>query len=133
MYSFVCELINSTSVDTLLDKEEMKEYDLFPGVLTKGRKKDKVLAYLQHQIDSTEDNEWKMLWGLLHIMIESNGVINAERSKQTTDRICQLLISNSNSVDDLPPNEIENPNVETYASDLISIQELMLSGKVTFE
>ena len=122
--------MHRSSVDSILDEESMKEYDLFPGVLTKGRKKDKVLAYLQHQIDTTTDKEWNMLWGILQIMIESNGVINAERSKATTNRICQLLIANSNTVDDLPPNEIENPQAETYASDLISIQELMLSGKV---
>ena len=32
--------------------------------------------------------------------------------------------------DDLPPNELPNPNPETYSSDLISIQDLLLAGKV---
>lgn len=123
-------IMHSSSVNDVFDEEAMKEYSLFPGVLTKGRKKDKVLAYLQYQIDTTTDKEWKMLWGLLQIMIESNGVINSERSKQTTNRICQLLVLNSDNIDDLPPNELDNPNPATYISDLISIQEMLLSGKV---
>lgn len=123
-------ITHSSSVNNVFDEEAMKEYSLYPGVLTKGRKKDKVLSYLQYQIDTTTDKEWKMLWGLLQIMIESNGVINSERSKQTTSRICQLLVLNSENIDDLPPNELDNPNPATYISDLISIQEMLLSGKV---
>lgn len=123
-------MINRTTVDSLLDDETKTELSLYPGVLTKGRKRDKVLTYLQARIDQTDDKDWKMLWNILHIMIEANGVIGAERSKQTASHICQVLMANSNTVDDLPPNELDNPNPSSYTSDLISIQELLLSGKV---
>ena len=114
----------------MLDEEAMKSYSLYPGVLTKGRKKEKVMTYLQYQIDHTEDSDWKLLWSLLAVMVEANGVINAERSKQTTNKICQLLISYSSAVEDLPPNEMEKPNETTYLTDILSVQELLLSGKV---
>ena len=123
-------MISRTTVDSLLDEDSKNELSLYPGLLTKGRKKDKFLTYLQSRIDQTSDKEWKMLWNILHIMIEANGVIGAERSKQTASHLCQVLMTNSNTVDDLPPNEIDNPNPSSYTSDLISIQELLLSGKV---
>lgn len=50
--------------------------------------------------------------------------------KKTTEKLCSLLMSKACISDDLPPNELPNPNPETYSSDLISIQDLLLAGKV---
>ena len=40
-------------------------------------------------------------------------------------------MANASYSDDLPPNEMPNPSVDTYASDLVAIQELLLRGKVS--
>ena len=72
-----------------------------------------------------------MLWGVLRIHLESNGVISAERTPSTRDKLCELFMSHASYSDDLPPNEIPNPSVDTYASDLVAIQELLLRGNVS--
>ena len=41
-------------------------------------------------------------------------------------------MSTSSNTSDLPPNELPNPDPLTYASDLISIQDMLLEGKVRF-
>ena len=51
--------------------------------------------------------------------------------KKTTEKLCSLLMSKACISDDLPPNELPNPKPETYLSDLISIQDLLLAGKVS--
>lgn len=53
-------------------------------------------------------------------------------SKSTTEKLCALMMKHSSNVADLPPTEIPNPNTATYASDLISIQDMLLEGKVGF-
>ena len=52
------------------------------------------------------------------------------RSKATTEKLCALLMNHSSNTVDLPPAEIPNPDTATYASDLISIQDMLLEGKV---
>ena len=61
---------------------EDNTYDLhtFPGPLTQGKKRDKALQYIQMQIDRCSTEDWQLLWGVLKILIESNGVVNSNRS-----------------------------------------------------
>ena len=40
-------------------------------------------------------------------------------------------MENASYSDDLPPNETPNPNPETYASDLVAVQDLLLGGRVS--
>lgn len=79
---------------------------------------------------------------MLRIHVDANGVIGADRrctssfsvthSKATTEKLCRLFMSTSSNTSDLPPNELPNPDPLTYASDLISIQDMLLEGKVRF-
>ena len=79
---------------------------------------------------------------MLRIHVDANGVIDADRrcassfsitrSKATTKKLCRLFMSTSSNTSDLPPNELPNPDPLTYASDLISIQDMLLEGKVRF-
>ena len=62
--------------------------------------------------------------------MESNGVLGSERSANTRDKLCALLMANTNYINDLPPRELPNPSPDTYASDLVSIQDLLLGGQV---
>ena len=79
------------------------------------------------------DDEWKLLWSILQIQVESNGMVGPNRSRPTRDRICALLMENASYSDDLPPNEIPNPDPETCASDLVAVQDLLLGGRVREE
>ena len=62
--------------------------------------------------------------------MESNGVLGSERSAATRDKLCALLMANTNYINDLPPRELPNPSPDTYASDLVAIQDLLLGGRV---
>ena len=74
-----------------LQEGEDSVYDLrtFPGPLTLGKKRDKALQYIQKQIDRCSVEDWQLLWGVLKILIESNGVVNSNRS------YIELLLSHS--------------------------------------
>lgn len=58
-------------------------------------------------------------------------MVGPNRSRPTRDRICARLMENASYSDDLPPNEIPNPDPETYASDLVAVQDLLLGGRVS--
>lgn len=142
----------SQPLNACLDEDQRQLYASFPGPLTKGNKKDKVLQFIDYQYDHCTRNpppsplapsdEWKLLWGVLRIHVDANGVIGADRrcassfsithSKATTEKLCRLFMSTSSNTSDLPPNELPNPDPLTYASDLISIQDMLLEGKVRF-
>ena len=62
--------------------------------------------------------------------MESNGVLGSERSAATRDKLCALLMANTIYINDLPPRELPNPSPDTYASDLVAIQDLLLGGRV---
>lgn len=142
----------SQPLNACLDEDQRQLYASFPGPLTKGNKKDKVLQFIDYQYDNctrtpppshlAPSDEWKLLWGVLRIHVDANGVIGADRrcassfsvthSKATTEKLCRLFMSTSSNTSDLPPNELPNPDPLTYASDLISIQDMLLEGKVRF-
>lgn len=57
-------------------------------------------------------------------------MLGSERTAATRDKLCALLMANTNYSDDLPPRELPNPSPDTYASDLVAIQDLLLGGRV---
>lgn len=72
----------TSALDRIPNAQDGSLYDLqtFPGPLTQGKKREKALQYCQSQIAYCNNEDWKLLWGVLSILIESNGVVNAGRS-----------------------------------------------------
>ena len=72
----------TSALDRIPNAQDGSLYDLqtFPGPLTQGKKREKALQYCQSQIAYCSNEDWKLLWGVLSILIESNGVVNAGRS-----------------------------------------------------
>ena len=72
----------TSALDRVSNVQDGSLYDLqtFPGPLTQGKKREKALQYIQSQIACCNNDDWKLLWGVLSILIESNGVVNAGRS-----------------------------------------------------
>lgn len=89
-----------------------------------------------------EQPDWVLLWNVLLVMVQNNGVVGPDRSsflrssltlsKATTASLCRIFMEHSSASTDLPPNELPNPDPATSATDLIAIQDLLLEGRVGF-